>query len=96
MHPAETSDSLPLSDPSTPYDYSDDIYQIYFEVIDHETIAKGVILEFFGSEHACNLVTVKYGYLFNAPIQCIPDLIRLLVNKNIAIYQVKRLTKVVV
>jgi len=32
----------------------------------------------------------KFGYELAIPIQCIPDIVRRLVDKNIAVYQIVR------
>jgi len=38
-------------------------------------------------------VDQDYGFEFEMPIQCAPDLVRLLLSKNIAIYQLARLAR---
>ena len=78
----------------TPGDYSEDLYRFYFELIDKDLVAKGIIIQFLGEERAGNLAAVDYGYEFNIPIQCAPEIVRLLQKKDIAIYQVVRVARV--
>jgi hypothetical protein len=78
----------------TPRDYSEDLYRFYFELIDNNNVARGIIIQFLGEERATNLTAVDYGYEFNIPIQCAPEIVRLLQKRDIAIYQVVRLGKV--
>jgi hypothetical protein len=78
----------------TPRDYSEDLYRFYFELIDNDHVAKEIISQFLGKERATNIKIVEYGYEFNIPIQCAPEIVRLLQKRDIAIYQVVRLAKV--
>jgi hypothetical protein len=78
----------------TPGEYSDDLYRFYFELIDNDHIAKEIITQFLGEKHATNLTAVDYGYEFNIPIQCAPEIVRLLQKRDIAIYQVVRVARV--
>jgi hypothetical protein len=77
----------------TPRDYSEDMYHFYFELIDHGGVAKELISGFLGERHSRSLTTVPFGYVFDMPIQCAPDLMRLLTRENIAVYQMIRLAK---
>lgn len=81
------------SNAGTPRDYSEGMYHFYFELVDHGGVAKELISRFLGERHSRSLTTVSFGYEFDMPIQCAPDLIRLLSRENIAVYQVVRLAK---
>jgi hypothetical protein len=52
-----------------------------------------VITNFLGVEKSQGLVTIPYSYKLELSIQCVPDLVKQLVQKNIAIYQIVRFTK---
>lgn len=77
----------------SPLDYTSDVYRVYFEVRDSKDIAKETIAEFVGHQRAEEIITLAHGYEVALPIQCVPDIIRLLCAKNIAIYQVVRYAK---
>lgn len=77
----------------TPLDYTSDIYRVYFEVRDFEGVFKNVISEFLGPKTAEKIETLSHGYEIELPIQCIPEVIVWLTNKNIAVYQVVRYAK---
>jgi hypothetical protein len=77
----------------TPLDYTSDVYRVYFEVREHEGVVKEIISDFLGAERAEKIQTLTHGYEMELPIQCIPDIVRLLTNKNIAVYQVVRYAK---
>jgi len=74
-------------------DYSEDLYRHFFEVPDQSGTAKSVILEYLGDERSSHLRGVEDGYELDIPIQCAPELVRLLSKDNIAVYQVVRLAK---
>ena len=74
----------------TPLDYTPDLYRVYFEVGDPSGAAGKIIADFVGSERAENILTLAHGYETELPIQCVPELIRLLCAENIALYQVVR------
>ncbi|HFD4244742.1 hypothetical protein ACEV75_10820 [Vibrio parahaemolyticus] len=74
----------------TPKDYSEDMYKFYFEVGEWEGDALAVIESFLGHSRSKNIIHVEFGYELAMPIQCVPDLVTLLNEKNIAIYQVVR------
>jgi hypothetical protein len=78
----------------TPRDYSEDMYRFYFELVDHSAVVKELLSTFLGERHSRSLTTLSFGYEFDMPIQCAPDLIRLLARENIAIYQVVRYAKI--
>lgn len=81
------------SEIGTPLDYTSDVYRVYFEVRDPSGAAGKIIADFVGSERAANIVSLAHGYETELPIQCIPEIIRLLSAENIALYQVMRYAK---
>ena len=81
------------SELGTPLDYTHDVYRVYFEVPDKWGIARKIIANFLGSEKAATIVTLAHGYEAEMPIQCVPDIVRLLSSENIAVYQVVRYAK---
>jgi len=78
----------------TPRDYSEDLYSLYFELIDVDGTAERMLRNFLGPLHAQRVQRLAHGFEFFAPIQCVPDLVRLFTRENIAIYQVVRQAKV--
>ena len=78
----------------TPRDYSEDMYSVYFEVVEWEGIALDIITSFVGDLHSKHILHLEFGYELAMPIQCIPDVVRLLSQKDIAIYQIVRGDKV--
>lgn len=74
----------------TPMDYSEDLYQIYFEVGEYEDMALKVLLEFLNEEGIRRLNKKAFGYEVLLPIQVVPEVLRALVAANIAVYQVVR------
>ena len=77
----------------TPLDYTNDVYRVYFEVPDSTHEGRKIIAAFIGQERAENIVTLAHGYEIELPIQCVPDVVRLLTHANIAVYQVVRYAK---
>ena len=77
----------------TPKDYTDDLYLVYFEVAEHEGKAKRILEDFLGENRKGIIQTHAHGYLVEIAMQCIPEIVRSLANKNIAVYQVIRITK---
>ena len=77
----------------TPLDYSEDLYRFYVETVDADGTAERVLRNFLGPRHAKRLHRCAHGFGFVAPIQCVPDMIRLLTRENIAVYQVVRQAK---
>jgi hypothetical protein len=77
----------------TPLDYSEDLYEFYVEIVDIDGTAERVLRDFLGPRHAKRLRRLAHGFEFAAPIQCAPDLIRLLTQQNIAVYQLVRRAK---
>jgi hypothetical protein len=78
----------------TPKDYTESLYRFYFEVGEYNDLAKTIIADFLGTEKDSDLVSLPHGYELNLPIQCVPDLVRKLLEGNIAIYQIVRFAKV--
>jgi len=78
----------------SPRDYSSDLYRVYFEVGEHEGIARGVITDYLGPLRSQDLVTLAHGYECNLPIQAVPDVVRALSRENIGVYQVVRICRV--
>ena len=81
------------SEIGTPLDYTSDLYRVYFELCDPSGTARKIIADFVGSERAANIVSLAHGYEAELPIQCVPELVRLLGAENIALYQVVRYAK---
>lgn len=77
----------------TPLDYTSDVYRVYFEVREHEGMVKEIISDFLGAERAKKVATLAHGYEIELPIQCIPEVVKLLTDRNIAVYQVVRYAK---
>jgi hypothetical protein len=88
---ANSSPDVPVA--GTPADYSEDLYRFYVETADADRTRR-VLMDFLGPRHAKRLLRLEYGFEFVAPIQCAPDLIRLLTQENVAVYQLVRRTKV--
>ena len=78
----------------SPDDYSSDLYRVYFEVGEHEGVARGVIADYFGPLRSQDLVTLAHSYEYNLPVQAVSDLVRALSRENIAVYQVLRIYRV--
>lgn len=77
----------------TPLDYTSDIYRVYLEVGENNDTVKDILIDFMGIEKKHQIVSLVYGYEIEIPMQCIPEIVRLIVNKNIAVYQVNRISK---
>ena len=91
-----SGDAIPPSEGSvigTPLDYSEDLYEFFLETVDVDGTAERVLRSFLGPRHAKRLHRLAHGFEFAAPIQCAPDLIRLLTQENIAVYQLVRQAK---
>ena len=78
----------------TPRDYSPDLYRVYFEVAEFEHNARRILCKFPGSDAPGIITELSHGYEVELPIQCVPDIVRELVQANIAVYQVVRYAKV--
>jgi len=93
----KSRDAIPPSEGSaiaTPLDYAEELYRFYLETFDVDGTAQRVLTSFLGPRHAKRLHRLAHGFEFAAPIQCAPDLIRLLTQGNIAVYQLARQAKV--
>jgi hypothetical protein len=88
--------SPPSEDPrtGTPLDYSEDLYEFYVETVDLDGTAERLLKSFLGPRHGARVQRLAHGFRFAAPIQCAPDLIRLLTQANVAVYQLVRQVKV--
>lgn len=93
MNNTDAVPSYETKEIGTPLDYTSDMYRVYFEIRDHDGMAKEIISGFLGPARAEKIVTLAHGYEMELPIQCIPEIIRLLATENIAIYQVVRYAK---
>jgi len=83
----------------TPADYSDALYRVYFEVGEWQRTAFDAISAFLlerSREHpACrfdpaSVQAVDHGYELDLPMQLIPEVVRALAERNVAVYQVVR------
>jgi hypothetical protein len=81
------------SEIGTPRDYGSDMYRVYFEVSDPQGTAGKIIAAFVGEQRAASMIVLAHGYETELPIQCVPDIVRMLSAKNIAVYQVVRYAK---
>ena len=77
----------------TPQDYSSDVYKIYFEVRGQHNDALDVLLDFLGEGKKKTINRLAHGYEVELPIQCVPDIVTLLSQKGVAVYQVIRYAK---
>ena len=93
MAAADPSNQIDATVLGTPLDYSESLYRFYLEVADCRPATRRLIEEFLPQHHATRLVALDYGFEFEMPIQCAPDLVRLLSSRKIAIYQLVRLAK---
>lgn len=75
-------------------DYSEDMYKVYFEIGEWEKVGLNVLTSFVGDTHSKHILHLEFGYELAIPIQCIPEVVRLLSQKNIAIYQIVRGEKI--
>lgn len=71
-------------------DYSEDMYKIYFEIGEYQKVGLRVLSAFVGELHSKHILQLEFGYEVTMPIQCIPEIVRLLTQENIAIYQIVR------
>ena len=90
LDPSHQSDETSMG---TPLDYSESVYRFYLELADCRPTTKRLIEGFLPQHLAARIADLDYGFELEMPIQCAPDLIRLLSNENIAIYQLVRLEK---
>jgi hypothetical protein len=69
------------------------MYRVYVEVADPHGVAGKIIADFVGPSRAASIIVLAHGYETELPIQCVPDLVKLLSAENIAVYQVVRYAK---
>jgi hypothetical protein len=89
MKLTDTDPSYVSEEIGTPKDYTDDMYKVYFEVADVEEKIFN-LLEIYSYAPIEKLTN---GYEAVLHIQMIPDIIRVISSRNIAIYQVIRYAK---
>jgi len=77
-----------IRDIGTPRDYSNNKYLVYVELYKADKKFKKII-----SEHCKVIKKLEFGYLCEAHLQSIPEIIRSLYLKNHAVYQIVRLAK---
>jgi len=84
----------------TPRDYGDTLHRVYFEVGEWEGVARDAITAFLVERardnpafdfDASRLHARPHGYEVDRPMQLIPEVVRALADKNMAVYQVVRL-----
>lgn len=83
-------DSLEIG---TPQDYTSDIYKVYLEVGEYNDTALEILRQFLEKNKNKSINRLAHGYEVELPIQNIPEVIKMLCQKNIAIYQVIRYAK---
>lgn len=93
MKNTETTRPFESSEIGTPRDYTDNLYRVYFELPDPDGLAGKIIADFVGPERACAILRLAHGYETELPIQCIPEIVRLLALQNLSVYQVVRYAK---
>lgn len=83
----------------TPADYSDALYRVYFEVGEWQQVAREAISAFLlerSRDHPAlhfdpaSVQSVDHGYELDLPMQLIPEVVRALGERNVAVYQVLR------
>ena len=82
-----------LSLRGTPRDYSTDMYRVYFEVGEHDGLARRTIEGCLGVERSKTLISLPYGYECEVAIQIVPEIMAALLRHNIGVYQVVRYAK---
>ncbi len=75
---------------NTPKDYTDNKISVYFEVADFKTCIKAIQQSEF-SFSLTGLEEKEYGFVLSIANQVIPEIIRVLLTDNHAVYQVIRL-----
>jgi hypothetical protein len=78
-------------DRGTPRDYSESMYRFHVELADNGRASRQILEAFLPRHIAIRLVELDYGYEVAMPIQVAPDLVRHLVQRNVAVYQLARL-----
>ncbi|MCD6543963.1 MAG: hypothetical protein J7K34_05595 [Flavobacteriaceae bacterium] len=75
---------------NTPKDYTDNKIKVYFEVADIDNCLKTIHQSDFAFSLE-NVEKVNYGFMIIIANQVIPEILRVLLHKNQAVYQVKRM-----
>lgn len=81
------------SEIGTPRDYTEDVYNVYFEVGEYKEIALNIFTTYLGEDKAHSISKLAHGYELEIPIQCVPDIAKLLCEGGIGIYQIVRHAK---
>ena len=93
----KSTDAVPAYETSeigTPKEYTDDLYQVYFEVGEYQERAKKILESYLGEDRKEKIKTLTHGYIIEIALQCTPDIVKRLADENIAIYQVNRFAKI--
>jgi len=93
----KSNDAIPpfeTTEIGTPLDYTEDLYRFYLEVRDIDGTVEKLLCDFLGTAQAEQLQRLTHGFELSLPIQCVPDIIRLLTHENVAVYQIVRYAKV--
>ena len=69
----------------TPLDYTSDVYRVYFEVHEYEGAVFRILSDFLGENRSQSVIQLAHGCEVELPIQCVPDVVRLLCEENIAV-----------
>ncbi|WP_205987520.1 MULTISPECIES: hypothetical protein [Pseudoalteromonas] len=80
-------------DMGSPREYTEHMYEVYFEVGEHENMALRTFEEYLGPDRLGFITPMDHGYLLKVPLQAVPDLVISLSEKNIAVYQVVRFAR---
>ena len=94
MKSTDAESPYETSEIGTPKDYTDDLYLVYFEIGENQERAKALLERFFGADHKENIQVLPHGYIIDIALQSIPEIVKRLVDENIAVYQVNRFAKV--
>jgi hypothetical protein len=93
----ESTDALPsyeTSEIGSLKDYTDDLYLVYFAIGENQEIAKAILESYLGADLKENIQVLSHGYIVEIALQSIPEIVKRLVDENIAVYQVNRFVKV--
>ena len=94
MKSNDASPPFETNEIGTPLDYTEDLYKFYLEVRDMDGKVERLLRDFLGTTQAEQLQRLPHGFELTLPIQCVPDIVRLLTRENVAIYQIVRYAKV--
>ncbi len=93
MKSTDATPTYESSEIGTPKDYTDDLYLVYFEVGEYQERVKEILESYLGADRKGNIQTLTHGYIVEIALQCTPDIVKMLVDENIAVYQVNRFEK---